>query len=591
MARPRPDDAPARTLTVRRGAAMLAPHLRGAGPALAAVLALSAVDALAGLAQPLLVHRLIDAVGAGSALRGTVALLAATIVLAAIAGSAQQYLLGRTAETMVRSLRRTLIGRLLTLPMAAYREHRVGDLVSRVGADTAAVRAALTGGVVDAVGGVLVILGAGAAMAWLDATLFAVALGVLAVAVAVVLAASGRIRELARRVQQSTGEMSAGMTRALDGMPLIRAAGATGAEAAAVRAAADRAWAASVRSVRLQALLWPASGIAVQLAFLTVLGLGGARVAAGALTVADLVAFLMFLFMLMMPVGALFGAISTIAAALGALTRIDEVASIPAEDAADAPRPGAAPDFTGATPAVEFEEVTYTPAGAAAPTLDRVSLRAPAGAVTALVGPSGAGKSTLLALVERFADPDSGTVRVGGVDLRELDRATLRGAIGYVDQAATALSGAVADTLTLGLGEVGEDRLRAALAEVNLLERIDAHPDGLAAEIGEGGVALSGGERQRLALARCLLADRPLLLLDEPTAALDSRNERALRAAIAGVARRRSVLIVAHRLATVVDADRIIVLDRGRVAGVGDHAGLLAGNALYRELARDQLLG
>lgn len=591
MARPRPDDAPARTLTVHRGAAMLAPHLRGAGPALAAVLALSAVDALAGLAQPLLVHRLIDAVGAGSALRGTVALLAATIVLAAVAGSAQQYLLGRTAETMVRSLRRTLIGRLLTLPMAAYREHRVGDLVSRVGADTAAVRAALTGGVVDAVGGVLVILGAGAAMAWLDATLFAVALGVLAVAVAVVLAASGRIRELARRVQQSTGEMSAGMTRALDGMPLIRAAGATGAETAAVRAAADRAWAASVRSVRLQALLWPASGIAVQLAFLTVLGLGGARVAAGALTVADLVAFLMFLFMLMMPVGALFGAISTIAAALGALTRIDEVASIPAEDAADAPRPGAAPDFTGAAPAVEFEEVTYTPAGAAAPTLDRVSLRAPAGAVTALVGPSGAGKSTLLALVERFADPDSGTVRVGGVDLRELDRATLRGAIGYVDQAATALSGAVADTLTLGLGEVGEDRLRAALAEVNLLERIDAHPDGLAAEIGEGGVALSGGERQRLALARCLLADRPLLLLDEPTAALDSRNERALRAAIAGVARRRSVLIVAHRLATVVDADRIIVLDRGRVAGVGDHAGLLAGNALYRELARDQLLG
>lgn len=591
MARPRPDDAPARTLTVRRGAAMLAPHLRGAGPALAAVLALSAVDALAGLAQPLLVHRLIDAVGAGSALRGTVALLAATIVLAAVAGSAQQYLLGRTAETMVRSLRRTLIGRLLTLPMAAYREHRVGDLVSRVGADTAAVRAALTGGVVDAVGGVLVILGAGAAMAWLDATLFAVALGVLAVAVAVVLAASGRIRELARRVQQSTGEMSAGMTRALDGMPLIRAAGATGAETAAVRAAADRAWAASVRSVRLQALLWPASGIAVQLAFLTVLGLGGARVAAGALTVADLVAFLMFLFMLMMPVGALFGAISTIAAALGALTRIDEVASIPAEDAADAPRPGAAPDFTVAAPAVEFEEVTYTPAGAAAPTLDRVSLRAPAGAVTALVGPSGAGKSTLLALVERFADPDSGTVRVGGVDLRELDRATLRGAIGYVDQAATALSGAVADTLTLGLGEVGEDRLRAALAEVNLLERIDAHPDGLAAEIGEGGVALSGGERQRLALARCLLADRPLLLLDEPTAALDSRNERALRAAIAGVARRRSVLIVAHRLATVVDADRIIVLDRGRVAGVGDHAGLLAGNALYRELARDQLLG
>ncbi|MDO5730068.1 ABC transporter ATP-binding protein [Corynebacterium sphenisci] len=590
MPAPSPD-APARPLGVRRGAAMLRAHLAGAGPALAAVLALSVVDAAAGLAQPLLVRRLIDAVGGGAAIRGIVALLAATIVLGAVSGAGQQYLLGRTAETMVRSLRHTLIGHLLTLPMAAYRRHRVGDLVSRVGADTAAVRAALTGGVVEALGGALVILGAGIAMFLLDRLLLAVAVGVLALAVTVVVLAGSRIRELARRVQESTGEMAAGATRALGGITLIRATGATGAETARVQGAADRAWAASLRSVRLQALLWPASGIAVQLAFLSVLGLGGARVAAGALTVADLVAFLMFLFMLMMPVGAVFGAISTIAAALGALSRIGEVLDSPAEDAADRPLPGAAPDFSGAAPAVAFEEVTFTHDGAAAPALDRVSFTAEAGAITAIVGPSGAGKSTLLELIERFAEPDSGVVRVGGADLRDLDRATLRAAIGYVDQAATAVSGTVAGNLALGLGEVDPERQRAALAEVNLLARVDAHPDGLAAEIGEGGVALSGGERQRLALARCLLADRPLLLLDEPTAALDSRNERALREAIAASARRRSVLIVAHRLATVADADRIIVLDRGRVAGIGDHAGLLAGNALYRELARDQLLG
>lgn len=587
---------PAPRLTLRRGAGILRDHVRESRAALIAVVVLSIVGAVASLVQPVLVNGVIEAVGAGHALAPFIVGLVAVVLLSSVVGAVQQYLLGRTAETMVRSLRHALLDRLLRLPTSSYGRHRTGDLVSRVGADTDSVRAALTGGIVDAVGGVLVIVGSAAAMIWLDPLLFVVALGVLAGAIVTVVAASGKIQELSRRVRESTGAMSSGVERALSALTTVRAAGATDSEAAALKDDADRAWRASLRSVRLEAILWPMSGLAVQVAFLVVLGLGGARVAAGELSVANLVAFLMFLFMLMMPVGQLFGAITSVAEALGALARIDEVMSEDPEDAADSPVPGARPDLSGAVPAVEFDGVVFAHDDAEQrptpnrPVLDGVSFVADAGRTTALVGPSGAGKSTILALIERLHDPRRGIVRVGGADVRDLDRSNLRRHIAYVEQSVPVLAGTIRANLTLGLADVPDDRCRSALASVRLLDRIDAHGDGLDATLGDRGIGLSGGERQRLAIARALLSDRPLLLLDEPTASLDSRNERALQAAIDTASRSRTVIIVAHRLATVAGADRIVVVDEGRVRATGTHRELMELSDLYRDLARDQLL-
>ena len=587
---------PAPRLTLRRGAGILRDHVRESRAALIAVVVLSIIGAVASLVQPVLVNGVIEAVGAGDALAPFIVGLVAVVLLSSVVGAVQQYLLGRTAETMVRSLRHALLDRLLRLPTSAYGRHRMGDLVSRVGADTDSVRAALTGGIVDAVGGVLVIVGSAAAMIWLDPLLFVVALGVLAGAIVTVVAASGKIQELSRRVRESTGAMSSGVERALSALTTVRAAGATDSEAAALKDDADRAWRASLRSVRLEAILWPMSGLAVQVAFLVVLGLGGARVAAGELSVANLVAFLMFLFMLMMPVGQLFGAITSVAEALGALARIDEVMSEDPEDAADSPVPGARPDLSGAVPAVEFDGVVFAHDDAEQrptpnrPVLDGVSFVADAGRTTALVGPSGAGKSTILALIERLHDPRRGIVRVGGADVRDLDRSNLRRHIAYVEQSVPILAGTIRANLTLGLADVPDDRCRSALASVRLLDRIDAHGDGLDATLGDRGIGLSGGERQRLAIARALLSDRPLLLLDEPTASLDSRNERALQAAIDTASRSRTVIIVAHRLATVAGADRIVVVDEGRVRATGTHRELMESSDLYRDLARDQLL-
>jgi ABC-type multidrug transport system fused ATPase/permease subunit len=214
----------------------------------------------------------------------------------------------------------------------------------------------------------------------------------------------------------------------------------------------------------------------------------------------------------------------------------------------------------------------------------------PSGHRIALVGPSGAGKSTVLALIERFYEVGTGTIRVHGTDVRELPRDALRRQLGYVEQEAPVLAGTLRDNLLLTAPDADDARLLRALAEVNLSGLVTRTADGLDVQVGEGGVLLSGGERQRLAIARTLLSGAPILLLDEPTSNLDARNEAALRLAIDAAAIERTLIIVAHRLSTVIDSDQIVVLDQGRVVAIGPHAELLDTSPLYRELATHQLL-
>jgi ATP-binding cassette subfamily B protein len=223
-------------------------------------------------------------------------------------------------------------------------------------------------------------------------------------------------------------------------------------------------------------------------------------------------------------------------------------------------------------------------------TLHDVNFGAARGKRTALVGPSGAGKSTILALIERFYDPDAGVVRLGGVDIRALDRAELRAQIGYVEQDAPVLAGSIRQNLTLATPDATDAQCVDVLHAVNLTEVLERNPLGLDAPVGEGGVMLSGGERQRLAIARALLAAPPILLLDESTSSLDGLNEQLMREAIDAVAENRTLLVIAHRLSTVIDSDHIVVLDHGRVVGTGTHSELVASTPLYKELAQHQLL-
>ena len=574
-------------MDVRRvGLRALLPYLREHRPTLAVVGVLSLISAGAALAQPVLVRTVLDAITARRPVAAAVGLLVALLLAGAALNGVRDYLLQRTAEGLVLTTRRRLARQLLRLPIAEYDRRRTGDLLSRVGADTTLLRAVVTSGLFEVVTGAVMVVGATVAMLVLDPLLFGVAVVGLSFGLAIAVTVSRRVRGLSEQAQARLGEMTSAVERAISAARTIRASGAEQREAVTVGASAEQAYQAGMRVARLQAMVEPAAAAAIQGAFLLVLGVGGARVAAGAISVGDLVAFILFLFFLVMPLGQALRAYTQLQTGLGALQRIEEILELPAEGADDIVL--GEPPAAGAD-AVVFEHVSFGyPQGAEV--LHDVSFAVPRGTRTALVGPSGAGKSTTLALIERFYEVTGGVLRVDGTDVRDLPRDALRRKLGYVEQEAPVLAGTLRDNLLLTAPGADDERLLAALAEVNLSGLVDRTPEGLGVQVGEGGVLLSGGERQRLAIARTLLSGAPILLLDEPTSNLDARNEAALRQAIGAAAQQRSLIIVAHRLSTVVDSDQIIVLDEGRVVAVGPHEVLLETSPLYRELAAHQLL-
>jgi ATP-binding cassette subfamily B protein/ATP-binding cassette subfamily C protein len=570
----------------RPGLRSLAPYLRQHRSSLIAVAVLSLIRTGGTLLQPLLTRSVLNGITHGP-VWDLVGLLVAVLLAVAALDGIRDYLLTRTAEGMVLSSRTRLAAHLLRLPIAEYDHRRTGDLLSRVGADTTLLRAVVTSGLFEMATGVIMVIGAAAGMIVIDPLLFLLTVVAIAVGLSFATVRARQVRPASKQAQARIGEMTAAVERAITAARTIRASNAQERETAEVTAAADAAYRAGLRIARLQAFVRPAGSVAVQGAFLLVVGVGGARVSTGRLTVGDLVAFVLFLFFLVMPLGQALNAYTQLQAGSGALQRIEEVLDLPDEEATDAPRPAARISTTA--PAVAFEKITFAYPGSA-PVLRDVTFAVPYGTRTALVGPSGAGKSTLLALVERFYEVGSGTLRVGGVDIRDLPRETLRRQLGYVEQEAPVLAGTIRDNLRLTVPTATDAELLAVLGTVNLLDIVNRTPLGLDAQVGEGGVLLSGGERQRLAIARALLSAAPILLLDEPTSNLDARNEAALRDAIGAAAAQRTLLIVAHRLSTVVDSDQIVVLDGGRVVAIGRHDELTEINPLYRELATHQLL-
>lgn len=613
---------------------------------LVAVAVLSVLGAIATLVQPLLVGQVIERVQNQDGLGLLIWALVGFVIVGSLISGWQHYLLQRTGTAVVYSSRRKLIARILHLPVSEFDARRTGDLVSRVGSDTTLLYAALTQGLADSIGNALLFVGALVAMALIDPLLLAIIVLVIGVSVLGVTALSGRIRTASTEQQEKVGELASGVERAVGSIRTVRAAGATGREAESVTARATDAYRVGVRIARVSALVVPIAGIALQVSLLVVIGLGGFRVASGAISIASLVTFIMFLFLLIAPLGSFFGAITSVNQALGALGRIQEVLDLPTEEHHDAAIAAAVRQTDAGAlrqaqgpiakpveaPAIEFRDVRFRypenvvaarrkaevearavlesahvdtsaialdtdgeadAAASASPhgeVLRGVSFAVPRGSRVALVGPSGAGKSTTLALIERFYDPTGGAILLDGVDVRTIERAELRAQLGYVEQDAPTLAGTLGDNLRLASPEASDAECAAVLRAVNLGEVLDRDPLGLDAPVGESGVMLSGGERQRLAIARALLAAPPILLLDESTSSLDGLNEQRMRDAIDAVAAGRTLIVIAHRLSTVVDSDHIVVMDHGRVVGQGTHSELVESTPLYRDLARHQLL-
>ncbi len=565
----------------------LVPYLLEHKKILAVVVVLSLLGAGASLGQPLLVAQVISTVQSGAELGWLVPALIALVVGGALLSSVRHYLLQRTGESVVLSSRRHLVARLLNLPISQFDARRTGDLVSRVGADSTMLRAVLTQGLVEAIGGSVTFVGAIIAMLIIDGVLFGLTFTVVVSSIIIVIVLSRRIRVYSRIAQDRVGDLTASVERAISAVRTVRAANAVQREIDSVDDDARGAWRAGLDVARISAFVVPISSIAMQVSFLVVLGVGGFRVATGTIDVAQLVSFILFLFIMIMPLGQAIGAFTSVMQALGALGRIQEIIELPSETANDVVTEKL--DGGLGPVAIEFDNVSFA-YDSETPILDSVSFTVKTGTRLALVGPSGSGKSTVLSLIERFYDPQSGSIRLGGHDVRSLDRAELRGAIGYVEQDAPVLAGSIRDNLILGAPNATDAECIAVLAEVNLSNIVDRDERGIHSPVGEGGVLLSGGERQRLAIARALLAAAPILLLDESTSSLDGLNEQLMKDAIDRVSAQRTLIVIAHRLSTVIDSDQIVVLRKGVVLGVGTHKQLLKTVPLYRELAETQLL-
>ena len=587
---PKPEPAPPLPAApAPRGWRLLSGHLR---PVTARILAggsLTLLGGLAGLAQPMAARSLIDSLGTRHSTATPAVGLAAVMLAGLLLNALGDYQLQLTAESMVRRSRTALAARLLRLPMADFGRLRQGDLISRVTSDTNLLRAAISQALVSSATSVLMVLGGLAAMFWLDPLLGTATVGMLLLVGLPAFWALPRVARAAKQAQASVGQLGSVLDRALGAFPTIKANGLEPQTTREAADASDAAWRSGVRASFWETLCGAVSGLALQIAFLTVLAVGAGQVAEHQVSVSGLITFLLYLVFVSPLLTQLVSGIAMLQRGLAAIQRIAEIESLPVE-AVDPVDPPAIPAAPSGPAALAFHAVRFSYPDRAGRVLDDLTLTIPPCGLTALVGPSGAGKSTTFALIERFWEPTGGSITLDGRDLRDWPLAELRANVGFVEQDARVLAGTFRENLLLAAPDATEHDLRRVAALTRLDDLLARLPQGLDTPLGERGAALSGGQRQRVAIARALLRRPRLLLLDEPTAHLDAANEEALRETIAEISRTTTVLVIAHRIATVATADRIVVLEAGRLRAVGSHRELLAEDGLYSTLARGQLL-
>jgi ATP-binding cassette subfamily B protein len=556
----------------------------------------------AALAEPMVAKSVIDSLAQQRSLLQPVLLLIALMVGGALLTAAGMYLLGRTAESVVLTARERLISRMLHFEVDVLDRMKPGDLLSRVTSDTTLLKSVSTYGLTHAISGVVLLGASIVLMATLDVVLLGLTLAVLAINALALLVVVPRIRGAAAASQAAVGGMGSVLERTLSAFRTVKASGAEHREISTVNGAAHEAWRRGSAMAGWMALMEVSAGLAVQVSFLVVLGVGGLRAASGALPISSLIAFLLYLFLLTEPVNVITNGVTQLQAGLAAVMRMRDVEDLPVEPVPHAVEP--VPDSPDAAAPVS-PEVLVSPDGPATLAFKGVwfryrysddsswvhrdlSFEIPAGGTTAIVGPSGTGKTTVFALLERFYEPVFGSIMLDGQDIRDWPLPRLRATIGYVEQEAPVLDGTLRDNLSLAAPDASDPQMRAVLAVTRLDHMVDQLDRGLDTPLGHHGATLSGGEKQRIAIARALLRRPRVLLLDEATAQLDAVNETAMRAVIADMAHAATVLVTAHRLSTAAIADRILVIDEGRVRATGTHKQLLAHDDLYRRLAATQ---
>lgn len=566
---------------------LLAGYIRPHRATLAVALVLGFAGTAAELISPLVTRAVLEGLETDASMLGPVLLLVGVLVVGNAIGYVQTVMLGTMAERIIRGARRTMLGRLLGARTDKLAGSTGGEMVSRVTSDTTLIREATTSSLVYLVNGAISLVGSLVLMAYLDVPLLLVTLAVIVTGVALAAALMPQLARLQQQVQAELGDLGGRLDGVSRALRTVKAGRAEARELQRLGHHVDEAARLGTKAVKLEAAAWTLTGVAINLVVLVVLGFGAYRVSTGALDVPTLVAYLLYVFGLMWPVMMITMGLTSLQLGLAAAARIEEVVSLPQEqdapDASDSPV-GASHDAPVIT--LDAVSVRYRPDGPLA--LDGVSLQVPRRGHTALVGPSGAGKTTVLSLLLKFLHPVDGQVTLDGAPYDAWTADAVRSRIGYVEQDTPLVPGTVRDNVTHAAPDADEATAWRALEAVRLAETVRALPDGLDTEI--SATRLSGGERQRIAVARALVQRPEVVLLDEATAQLDALTESAVAEGVRELAREGAVVSIAHRLSTVMDADRIVLLDAGRVRAVGTHEELLA-DELYAGLVAALRIG
>ncbi|WP_404450937.1 ABC transporter ATP-binding protein/permease [Virgibacillus necropolis] len=545
----------------------------------------SIITTLAGLVVPLLTKNLVDDFSVSSISIPLVVGIAVAFIIQAVVNGFSIYLLAAVGQKIVANLRDRMWKKLIRLPVGYFDKTSSGETVSRVVNDTGIVRELISDHFPQFITGIISIIGAVTILLIMDWKMTLLMLLSVPITLAIMIPLGRKMAKISRGLQDETAVFTGHIQQTLGEIRLMKSSNAEKNEETKGLSGIGKLLGFGLKEARVFAFIAPIMYLVVMVVIVMIIGYGGMRVANGTMSTGSLVAFLLYLFQIIMPITSFAMFFTQLQKAKGATERIIEILELPLEEGQE----GLEIDI--ANEPVHVKDVSFA-YSEDEPVLKNVSFDAQPGEMIAFAGPSGGGKTTMFGLLEQFYKPTTGQIRIGSTPINDLAMKSWRSQIGYVSQESAMMAGTIRANLCYGLNnweQIPDERLWDVAKMAYADQFIHAFPNGLDTEVGERGIKLSGGQRQRIAIARAFLRDPKILMMDEATASLDSQSESVVQQALARLMEGRTTFVIAHRLSTIVDADKIVFIENGQVTGSGSHKELIQKHALYREFAEQQL--